>query len=191
MARPKEFDRQAALDKAMYLFWTRGFEATTMTDLRKEIGIGRQSLYDTFGDKNQLFSEALQQYMRINDANVAELLNEENGIDGIRSLLDSRVKMLSSGVRRGCLMMNSTVELSLHDQDVAAKLQTGLTTMQEGFEKALRGAIKKGQVKPDVDVSNLASFLVAQVAGMVVLSKNDASKQELQAIADFAIKAIT
>jgi len=64
MARPKEFDQAAALETAMEVFWTRGYEATTMGDLRKAIGIGRQSLYDTFGDKEQLFAAALDQHLR-------------------------------------------------------------------------------------------------------------------------------
>lgn len=190
MARPKEFDRQTALDKAMNLFWLRGYEATTMTDLRRAMGIGRQSLYDTFGDKKQLFSEVLDQYVSFNDANVAEMLTNDLGIAGIRSFLDARVRMLSSGVRRGCLMMNTCVELVPHDPAVASKIQAGLITMQEGFEAALRGAIQQGQLAKNADVSNLAVFLTSQVAGMVVMAKNHASREQLQAVADLTLEAL-
>lgn len=191
MARPKEFDRQIALDKAMSLFWTQGYEATTMTDLRKAMGIGRQSLYDTFGDKTQLFAEVLDQYVSRNDANVSELLDSDLGLAGIRSFLNARVRMLSSGVRRGCLMMNTCVERSPHDPVVASKIQVGLATMQQGFETALTQAVQEGQLPPEADVSTAAGFLTTQVAGMVVMAKNNATKQQLQAVADLAMRALS
>lgn len=190
MARPKEFNRQAALDKAMHLFWTRGYEAVTMTDLRKTMGIGRQSLYDTFGDKKQLFAEVLDQYVHLNDADVAERLDKDQGIVGIQRFLNARVRMLSSGVRRGCLMMNTCVELSPHNPAIASKIQAGLATMQKGFEAALTQAIQQGQLAPDADVNSLAGFLTTQVAGMVIMAKNNASQQHLQAVADLAVRAL-
>lgn len=191
MARPKEFDRQAALNQAMELFWTQGYEATTMTDLRHAMGIGRQSLYDTFGDKDQLFAEVLEQYIGFSDADVAKWLNHENGISGIRSFFDARVRLLSSGTRRGCLMINTCVELAVHDKTVASQIRQGLATLQKGFEAALTGALEQGELARDSDVSDLAIFLTSQIAGMVVVAKNNASRKQLQAIADLALQKLT
>ena len=191
MARPKEFDRQHALDQAMELFWLRGYEATTMTDLRLAMGIGRQSLYDTFGDKDQLFAEVLARYVGFNDSDVAKWLGEKNGLTGIRSFFDARVRSLSSGVRKGCLMINSCVELSVHHESVANQIRKGLENLRKGFEAALSGAKLQGQLSTNTAVADLACFLVSQVSGMVVMAKNKASRKQLQAIADHALETLT
>ncbi|MEM9644359.1 MAG: TetR/AcrR family transcriptional regulator [Planctomycetota bacterium] len=190
MARPKEFDRKQALDQAMELFWTRGYEATTMTDLRHAMGVGRQSLYDTFGDKDKLFREALDQYASLSNADVGQFLTEEDGLDGIRSFFRKRVSALASGTRRGCLIMNSCMELSPHDEVVALRVRKCLRVLEKGFETALKGAQKKGKIATGSDVGKLSIFLTSQLAGMVVMAKNRASRQHLQAIADTALQSI-
>jgi len=189
MARTKEFDRQTVLGEAMEVFWTRGYEATSMTFLRLAMGLSRQSLYDTFGDKKQLFAEALARYVNFNDGQVAALLENEDALEGIRSFLQARVRMLSADQRRGCLMINTCVELSLHDDEVASQISSGMAAMQAGFETALKSAKRKGQISKKKDVSELAVFLTSQVAGMAVMAKNKASKKQLQAIADQTMKA--
>ncbi|MEM7016071.1 MAG: TetR family transcriptional regulator C-terminal domain-containing protein, partial [Pseudomonadota bacterium] len=108
----------------------------------------------------------------------------------IRAFLDARVHMLSSGVRRGCLMINTCVELAPHDVKVAEQLQSGLATMRLGFEIALNRALEQGEIPQDANVSELAVFLNAQVAGMTVMAKNQASQQELQAVADQALRSL-
>ena len=132
MTRPKEFNEQEALAKAMEVFWTYGYEATTMTYLRGAMGIGRQSLYDTFGDKEALFAAALDQYIAFSNGDIAALLGDEkdNGIDAIRAFLNARAVVLSEGVRRGCLIMNTCVELSAHEVDVAARVDGGMSALQ-------------------------------------------------------------
>ncbi|MEM7183898.1 MAG: TetR/AcrR family transcriptional regulator [Spirochaetota bacterium] len=190
MARRKEFDRRQALEKAMEVFWSRGYEATTMTDLRLAMGIGRQSLYDTFGDKDKLFAEALASYTKLNDENVKDVLKEQDGIKAVRTLLEARVKMLSSGHRRGCLMMNSCVELALHDEAVANQLKKGLATMHREIERALARALEQETLPKKVSIAETADFVLAQIAGMVVLSKTGASHKQLQNVADKAMAAI-
>lgn len=191
MARPKEFDRQHALDQAMELFWLRGYEATTMTDLRIAMGIGRQSLYDTFGDKDQLFQEVLARYVGFNDADIAKWLGKENGLSGIRSFFDARVHSLSSGVRKGCLMINTCVELSLHHESVSSQIRKGLENLRKGFETALSGAKLQGQLSTEVAVADLACFLTSQISGMVVMAKNKVSRKQLRAIADHALRTLS
>ncbi len=191
MARPKEFDRQTALGAAMEVFWARGYEATTMTALRRAMGIGRQSLYDTFGDKKQIFAEALDRYVRRNREDVAAHLNAEVGLDGIRAFFEGRVRMLSSGARHGCLMINTAVELGPHDAKAAAKVESGLDDMRAGFAAALQSAIDDGDVPAATNVADLAAFLTSQIAGMVVMAKNGASEDDLRAIAHQALRALT
>lgn len=176
----------------MQVFWAGGYEATTMTDLRQAMGIGRQSLYDTFGDKKEIFAAVLDRYITLSGRDIRALLGDENdnGIDGIQAFLNARAEILSEGVRRGCLMMNTCVELSAHEGDVASRIEGGLANLHLGFERALERAVSKGLLTQEADLSTLAAFLVTQVAGMVVMAKNHATRQQLQAVAAQALRAL-
>ncbi|MEM7417792.1 MAG: TetR/AcrR family transcriptional regulator [Gemmatimonadota bacterium] len=190
MPRPREFDRDDVLLTAMEVFWTHGYEATTMTQLRHAMGLGRQSLYDTFGDKDALFNEALGRYISLNDADVDAHLGKNQGLDGIRRLFDARIDMLSSGARRGCLMMNSCVEVSPHNPDVAQRLRSGLKRMERGFASALDQAVAEGTVTPSTDVDALAFYLTAQIGALVVMAKNGATKGELTQLSTQALSVL-
>ena len=121
MARAKEFDREAVLDRAMELFWSQGYEATSLQALLEHMQIGRQSLYDTFGDKRQLFLEALDRYGKVHIDKMLDRLNETNAsLESIREYFADFVRFYSSPrTRRGCLVANSTLELVPHDEEVA------------------------------------------------------------------------
>ena len=191
MARPKEFKREEALCKAMEVFWTQGFEATTMTQLRHAMGLGRQSLYDTFGDKKKLFDEALSMYINLNDTNAASLLKSDDGLEAIRFLLNARVQMLSADeTRRGCLMVNTAIELAHRDKDAAEKLQSSFGYIKKLFAHALERAEAAGQLRENSNIEELAITLVTQFSGMVILAKTGASMSDLQAVADQAYRAL-
>ena len=190
MARQKEFNRQEALGVAMGVFWERGFEATTMTELRKAMGIGRQSLYDTFGDKDEIFAEALDRYIAFNDSDTANLLSFENPLEGIRDYLERRVQFLSKGTRRGCLIMNSCVELAPHDASVQKRLKATLKKMENALQETIEKAQEMGSVDGSSDSRELALFILSQISGMVVLSKAQATKKELQSVVNRTLKAL-
>ena len=105
MARPKEFDRDQALHKAMEVFWSRGYEAASIRDLVEHMGINRQSLYDTFGDKHALYLQALDRYQEVETRKVFELLERTPSVKkALRQLFGAVVKgALCKGPRRGCL----------------------------------------------------------------------------------------
>ena len=92
MARPKEFDREAALDEAMDLFWTHGYEPTSMSDLQRSMGIGRQSLYDTFGGKREIFRESLDRYLDGMKRYSESLLGAEDGLVAIRNYFNTTIR---------------------------------------------------------------------------------------------------
>src|SRR5256714_15658440 len=104
MARPKEFDRDEALQKAMEVFWSRGYEAASINDLVKHMGINRQSLYDTFGDKHALYLQALDRYREVEGRKMFELLEQPGSVKkSLRQLFEGTVeKALCDEQRRGC-----------------------------------------------------------------------------------------
>jgi TetR/AcrR family transcriptional regulator, transcriptional repressor for nem operon len=191
MARPKEFNRDEALEAAIQLFWTQGYEATTMTDLRKAMGIGRQSLYDTFGDKQQLFGEALQRYVESGDARLEQLLAGK-GLEGIRAYLVLSIRQMTEpSFRRGCLTLNTCVELAPRNADVAACAQGGLASMRSALEASLQIAKQRGEIPKETDTAKAALFLTNQIAGIAVLGKAGTTKAELETIAELALTAIS
>ena len=190
MARPKAFNRNTALEKAVQVFWHQGFEATTMTDLRKAMGIGRQSLYDTFGDKNDIFAEVLLHYSARGDAWIEHTLGNK-GLDGIRdNLLGAARNMGEASPIKGCLLMSTCVEVAPHNPKVARLTERALGRNRAGFAGALRRAQANGELAEDADTELLAAFLTNQLAGMAVLSRAGATREELENIAEMALAAV-
>jgi TetR/AcrR family transcriptional repressor of nem operon len=122
MARPKAFDPQAALDRAMTLMWERGYEATSIADLTSAMGIGRRSLYDTYGDKRSLLLKCLDHYVETVESPLRDHASQAGSpAAGLRELLQSTVDT-SDGKPAGCLIANCATEVAWHDPDVRDKV---------------------------------------------------------------------
>src|SRR6478672_1527424 len=112
MARHKEFDCAEVLEKAMEVFWARGYEAASIQDLVEHMGINRQSLYDTFGDKHTLYLQALDRYLEVEGRKIAELLEQPGSVKrNVRRLFETAIDR-SLADRRGCFMNNAMSELA-------------------------------------------------------------------------------
>src|SRR5688572_25932418 len=124
MARPKEFDPDAAAQEAMETFWERGYAATSVNDLLAEMGLNRGSLYGTFGDKKQLFLAALEKYDEQNVVRIRDMLDRPSARSALRDFFTfAAEKCTSQDGRRGCLAGKAAMELAPHDKDVAAWLK--------------------------------------------------------------------
>ena len=112
MPRPKSFDEDVVLDQAVQLFWARGYEGTSLADLETHLGLGRQSLYNTFGDKQSLFLKVLERYRRnVAEGVLAQLNAPDAGLDAIRAFFKTSVESLTApGPRRACLVTNTILE---------------------------------------------------------------------------------
>lgn len=191
MARPREFDLDQALDRATDLFWTKGFEETSMRELEEGLGVGRQSLYSTFGDKRALFLASLDRYAALQRARLAPLLEPDAGLDAIRRFFEATVTYCTqSEPRRSCMMLNSVVEFGRADADVSRRCDANQQQLAGGFRHALSGAVKKGELPADADQAALALFLVSQVYGLVVLSRSGAPAAMLARVAATAVSAL-
>ncbi len=189
MARPKEFDTDAALEKAMELFWLQGYQATTLPDLVEKMGIGRQSLYDTFGDKRQLFLRALDRYSDVLITGVLGALEgPDAGLDAILRFLDTVVAyQTGKPVRTACLMVNSTMEMALSDPEVASRSAAYRRRMVNAFRHALTNAETAGDITPALPVDSLAQHLTATVFGMIVAAKAGSDTEALRQMAQGAL----
>jgi TetR/AcrR family transcriptional repressor of nem operon len=191
IGRPTEFDRQGALEKAMDLFWHNGYEATGLTDLTHEMGIGRQSLYNAFGDKHSLFVEAVNYYATQNSQPLIETLRAPgSGVSNIRQALDSVVAFAGNGECCGCLVTNSIVELAPHDDEVAKVVRSAINRVEKAFKFALDQAVESGEISAETDTRAVARFLNGTLHGLVVLGKASASKSALNDVVKVAVSTL-
>lgn len=191
LGRPAEFDRLHALEKAMGLFWRNGYEATGLTDLTSEMGIGRQSLYNAFGDKHSLFVEAIKHYASRNSQPLVDILQAPgSGVTNIRKALDAVIVSATNADCCGCLVTNSIVELAPHDDEVAAIVRSALHRVEKAFRAAVDRAVESGEIPASTDTRAVARFLNSTLHGMVVLGKASASKAVLKDVAKVALSKL-
>ena len=145
MARTKEFDELEVLDKAVDLFWEKGFTATSANDLVHRLGLSRSSLYSTFGDKRTLYIKALDRYKKRNVGAMLKMVRaSEDMPKTIKSILAMVVDQdIRSRIPKGCFMVNSAIELGPHDAEIADIVNANESNIEAAFE----AAIKKGQEK--------------------------------------------
>jgi TetR/AcrR family transcriptional repressor of nem operon len=191
MARPKQFDREDALTKAIGVFRKHGYASASTEVLLEGIGIGRQSLYDTFGDKRRLYLEALRRYNSESvSAAVAHVESSPSALKGIENMLFDYVTRKPAEHALGCMGINSICEFGMGDSEVGEINRASGATLQTAFAKALRKAKAAGEVPESLQERDAAQFILATLAGMKVQAKGGASAATLKQIARFAIQAL-
>ena len=188
MARPKAFDRAQALQAAMQVFWVKGYEATSLEDLLAAMKIGRQSLYDTFGDKRALFMEALVQYRELLEGYLRGCLADAPTVKAaFRRLFMQVVDEPEAHQRRGCLLINSAVELAPHDPETAQFVVAYQRATERLFRRSLELAQERGELAADRDARALARYLVSAIQGLRVMAKADPNRAALRDVVGVAL----
>jgi AcrR family transcriptional regulator len=190
MGRPREFDIDAALEKAMRLFWAKGYEGTSVADLTETLGVSRPSLYAAFGDKEALFRAALERYAAGPACYVAAALGEPTARKVAEQLLrGAAVLQTSSSNPGGCLTVNGAIASGDEAEPVRHVLNAhrtaGVALLRRRFEQAKA----QHDLPKDSDPAALASFLAAVVYGMAVLASGGASRKDLDQVIRTAMKA--
>ena len=193
MARSKTFDEAEALQKALDTFWHRGYHATSMQDLVDTMGINRASLYDTFGDKHQLFMRALHQYQQQSSQGLHELTaNAEVAAPvRIRHILDLMASQaLADDQRRGCFMVNVTTELAPHDAEAQALVCQNQQFLEELLTDMLRHGQERGEVRSTATPQAQARLLISVLNGMRVMAKANPDPQILRDVVNTVMLAL-
>src|ERR687894_2331328 len=147
MARHKEFNRDEALGRAMEVFWSRGYEAASVGELVRHMGIQRQSLYDTFGDKHSLYLQALDRYREVEGRKMFELLGRPGPVKrALRQLFEGVVEASLGGERRGCFVGNATSELAGRCRETAEKACGNMAAAEEALYRALLPGQRGGEI---------------------------------------------
>ena len=174
MARTKEFDPGDALRAAMELFWLRGYEATSMQDLVDHLGIGRASIYATFGNKRELYAAAVRRYSEEMGArNVEQLAAPGSALAAVCATVRSfAANGLSDPDRKGCLVTNTLVECLPADRELGLIAEGSVASLETAIALTLTRARAEGELSADADPRALAAFLVTFLQGVRVLGKS-------------------
>jgi TetR/AcrR family transcriptional regulator, transcriptional repressor for nem operon len=191
MARTREFDTEAAVSRAMDLFWTRGYEATSVRDLTGHLGIGQGSLYAAFGDKDGLYRAALEHYRTTLAAAALRSLGE--GVDArsaIRTMLVERVRIAVEHDGRGCLLVNGVCERLPADSATRRTVRDVQDASRRALADVLRVAAERGKISTTRDPQTLAAFLVTFLNGLLVSSKITPDVRALEPLVEVALAAL-
>ncbi|GAA2429754.1 TetR/AcrR family transcriptional regulator [Actinomadura vinacea] len=188
--RPRSFDREAALDVALRLFWTRGYEATSTAELTSAMGISMPSLYAAFGDKKTLFRETVAHYQQ----NYAITLDAERegatARDVVADLLhDAAMTYADPAKPPGCLIISATANCTQASDDLEAELRAHRDANIRALERLIHSDIRAGHLPPDTDAHALARFFGATIQGMAQQARDGATRDELLVIARTALSA--
>lgn len=171
--RPREFDPDQAVERAMQIFWSRGYQGTSLPDLVSATKLSRGSLYAAFGDKHNIFLLALDRYIaqaleRLDD----ELASGQNALAGLKACMDGYVARTDgSAGKRGCLVVATAMELAAQDQDVSHRIGQFFAAMEARLTKALKRAKQEGALGGNVHPAAAAHLLVCFLEGLRVVRK--------------------
>jgi len=193
MPRPREFNTQDALQKAMGVFWAQGYQATTLQDLTKAMEISKSSFYDTFGSKHELFISAIDHYNETiakprTAAVIAEAACVKAGIAAVfRNAADS---VIEGGENCGCFLNNCAGEVAPHDALATKHLAAGIKHIEEAFYGGLTMARDCGEIDPWREPRALARYLSASLNGLMVVGKVRPEREALEDIIGVTLAAL-
>jgi AcrR family transcriptional regulator len=188
--RPRAFDREAALAKATRLFWEKGFEATSISDLTEAMGIGSPSLYAAFGSKEALYAEALDYYHETNEALIwAGFRAARTAREAVKALLMDSAAVLTGSVvdiPLGCMVSLSSVGSEGH-AELGELVRTARAVTLDLLKRRLSQAVSAGEIPASTDIHGLARFMQTVQNGMSILARDGASRSELESVAEVSM----
>ncbi len=191
--RPRNYDPEAALRKALEAFWTVGFSATSLDDLSAATGLNRPSLYAGFGDKRALYLQALDHYWEQGYAAMREALVYDRPLDeALMRVYDRALAMYFSGKGRprGCFAIGTATTEAVEDPRIRVALADGLRKLDEVFEARIRAARENGELSKGADPAALALLASATLHSIAIRARSGTPRAELEALARKAIKVI-
>jgi len=184
MPRPREFDEEAALEAAMDVFWKRGYQATSVRDLADAMGISAPSLYNVYGDKRTLFARALERY-------IDHLTRARNSFEdsvrpkqAVRLFIEDIIERSAKDRdRRGCLLINSALEVAPHDKKLGAVIHDGVDNFEAFFRRSIEAAQAEGTIPPDRVAKDLARLLLGVLISIRILARTRPQRELLTSLA--------
>jgi TetR/AcrR family transcriptional repressor of nem operon len=183
--RPREFNVDAALNRALDAFWSKGYEATSVDDLCAITGLSRSSLYSTFGSKRDILLRSVDRYVERRTPDLAAILAQPMPVrEAFATLVRQFIEQIDSGSgRRGCFLGNCAAELPRGDRAALARVRQGLAQTEATFHAALMRAVARGELPSDLNIRALARFLTAGFQGLRLIGKVNPGRAVLEDVA--------
>ncbi len=180
MPRKKLFDKEKILQKAMLLFWEKGYHNTSMQDLVDRLGINRASLYDTYGGKEKIFISALEEYLRNGREKMEQTIETNPGVEKTFKLLFESIieNDYNDPSHKGCLVANSTTELSTSYPEINTIITKHNKFIEDSLYKILLQGVQSGEIDENKDLKSVARLMYMVVTGLRVLGKTKPEKEE-------------
>ena len=178
MARIREFDEEKVLEAAMQLFWEKGYEATSLSDLTARMGIQRPSIYSTFGDKKELFEAALRRYTTSRAADIRARLQSHASVKQAFAIFFEEViaTEYTKDLSNGCFCINTMVELAPHDERFEILTREHQLYLAVIFQETIERGIQSGELEEETDAKSLAQALIVALIGLTVMMKSQPQK---------------
>jgi AcrR family transcriptional regulator len=190
VGRPRGFNEDKALDRAMHVFWRKGYEGASLNDLTAAMGIQPASLYKAFGNKRALFEKALARYVAGPVAFVHDALNEPTALSVAKRLLRQEAEFLTDRRPRiGCMTIQAALVGGVEGEPIRKKLIALRVKVQDALRQRFERAKSEGDLPSNADTADLARFVTAIYQGMTVQAINGASREELLRLSDTALRA--
>lgn len=192
MPRVKLFNEDEVLEKAMLLFWKKGYADTSIQNLVDELGISRGSLYDTYGGKEDLFLKSFERYREGQIARSAAFLKSQTELrKGIQSLLEFAIdNLVGDPDVKGCFVVNATTELVPTNEKVTGILNQNKTRFEGLFKAFLARAVENGQLPETRSAQELSTYLYTLYSGLMVVAKVDPDKKKLYTVVKQGLKVL-
>ena len=187
-----KFDITESIDKATYLFWSKGYKATSLADLLTAMEINKGSFYNTFGSKKALFTQSLKRYKQLHPGKIfSEAQKIDNPIESINYLFDRIVEQSINDLdKKGCLIINTAIDLPHHDPDINLTVKKTINGINLFFEQQIEKGVSLNLINKDIDVQAVAKSLLSFAVSIRVLSRGVLSEHELQQLKSQALKQI-
>lgn len=190
MARTKQYDREETLEKSFRVFWRKGFEGTSISDIEKATGLNTFSMYREFASKEGLFEAAMDSYYHSVLMKMVSRLKQKPGLDAIRDFFDAFPTIVSSKGYTGCLFMNTLAEKNLVKGKVIRKVADFCSELSSLLERSILAAQESGEVDSRKDAKTLANYLVCMIQGLTLYGRVGVDKKMVKGMLDTALTAI-
>lgn len=192
MARPLEFNPQKAINEATEIFWARGYDATTLSDLLSAMSLSKSSFYQSFGSKHKLYEQCLQNYRQ---GITRKMLNDLQKAESARLFIEHLFNDIANEVsskkgRWGCMIMNSASAKAPFDKDIHKIVNDGAKQFEEIFYRALRKAQDEGDISKEKNADKLASYLVSSRSGLLAMARAGVPISQLKTISDMTLSVL-
>lgn len=190
--RPRTFDKSLALRNAMHVFWAKGYEGTTMSDLVEAIGVKGPSVYAAFGNKDAIFVEAVKEYSEMILSGPLKALTEEPDIyQSIKKLLQANLEFfMNSANPRGCLIMTSAINATPEHTDLVNFVRTYRDDYKERLVKRFELALLEKQIRNHSDPSDLAEYYLTVIHGMALRAKDGSTLNQLSKVVEISLSGL-